>query len=102
VPETDADDAAATVSLSIFASEGKQFRLGTLLLGGQEPNAGDGPDSQETWKPMQAMSMTAASLSNGGNLQRRRFHASSPGAIIGIAARPRIGHRERPTQISRR
>jgi hypothetical protein len=51
--KTDADDAAATVSLSICVYEGKQFRLGILLLGGQEPHAGDGADSQETWKPMQ-------------------------------------------------
>ena len=46
--------------------------------------------------------MTAASLSNGGNLQRRRFHAALAWSNHWNCGKPRIGHRERPTQISRR
>jgi outer membrane protein assembly factor BamA len=53
VPETDADDGATTVSLSIYVCEGKQFRLGTLLLDRQEAHAGDRAELLETWKPMQ-------------------------------------------------
>ena len=53
MPETDADDAAATVSLSIYVYEDKQFRLGTLRLDGQEPHGGDRAKLLQTWKPMQ-------------------------------------------------
>lgn len=53
VPNTDADDDSAMVTLKIDVDEGKQFRLGGLLLDGEEPHAGDGAKLLETWKPMQ-------------------------------------------------
>ena len=53
VPNTEADDASASITLTIDVDEGKQFRLGGLLLDGEEPHAGDGAKLIEAWKPMQ-------------------------------------------------
>jgi outer membrane protein assembly factor BamA len=53
VPNTDADDASSTVSLAIDLDEGQQFRLGRLLLDGEEPDAGDGAKLIEAWKSME-------------------------------------------------
>jgi outer membrane protein assembly factor BamA len=53
VPNTEADDASATVTLTIDVDEGRQFRLGGLLLDGEEPHAGDGAKLLEAWKPME-------------------------------------------------
>lgn len=53
VPNTETDDASATVTLTIDVDEGRQFRLGGLLLDGEEPHAGDSAKLIEAWKPMQ-------------------------------------------------
>jgi outer membrane protein assembly factor BamA len=53
VPNTDADDATRTISLHIDVDEGRQFRVGRLLLDGEEPQAGDGAKLLEAWKPME-------------------------------------------------
>jgi outer membrane protein assembly factor BamA len=53
VPNTEADEKSATVTLTIDVDEGKQFRLGGLLLDGEEPHAGDGAKLLEAWKPME-------------------------------------------------
>src|SRR3974390_3014291 len=53
VPNTDADEQSGTITLIIDVDEGKQFRLGGLLLDGEEPHAGDGAKLREAWKPME-------------------------------------------------
>jgi hypothetical protein len=53
VPNTEADDEAATVALKIDMDEGKQFHLGGLVLDGEEPHAGDGAKLLAAWKPME-------------------------------------------------
>ena len=53
VLETDTDDASATASLSVYVDEGKQFRLGALLLDGVELHPGDSAKLLEAWKPME-------------------------------------------------
>jgi len=53
VPNTDADEQSGTITLIIDVDEGKQFRLGGLLLDGEEPHAGDGAKLIEAWKPME-------------------------------------------------
>ncbi|HVO61711.1 MAG TPA: hypothetical protein VMT53_12305, partial [Terriglobales bacterium] len=53
VPNTEADEKSGFVTLTIDADEGNQFRLGGLLLDGEEPHAGDGAKLLEAWKPME-------------------------------------------------
>ena len=53
VPNTEADEQSGTITLIIDVDEGKQFRLGGLLLDGEEPHAGDGAKLLEAWKPME-------------------------------------------------
>jgi hypothetical protein len=53
VPNTEADDQSAMITLTIDVDEGKQFFLGGLLLDGEEPHAGDGAKLLAAWKPME-------------------------------------------------
>ena|SRR5271166_246218 len=50
VPNTQADDAAHTISLVVEADEGAQFRIGRLILDGPEPKPGAGAKLLENWK----------------------------------------------------
>src|SRR5271165_6908976 len=71
VPNTEADDASATVTLTIGVDEGWHFRLGSLLLDGEEPHAGDGAKLIEAWKPMQGK------IYDGNKIEQRWELASS-------------------------
>lgn len=53
VPSADADDESSTITLTIDVDEGKQFRCGSLVLGGEEPYPGDRDKLLEAWKPME-------------------------------------------------
>jgi outer membrane protein assembly factor BamA len=53
VPNTEADEPLAAVTLTIDSDEGLQFRLGGLMLDGEEPHAGDGEKLLLAWKPME-------------------------------------------------
>ena len=64
VPNAEADEQSGTITLIIDADEGKQFRLGGLLLDGQEPHAGDGAKLIEAWKPMEGKTY------NGSNIEQ--------------------------------
>ena len=50
VPNTQADDAAHTISLLIDTDEGAQFRIGRLVLDGPELKPGAGAKLLENWK----------------------------------------------------
>jgi len=71
------------------AYEGKQFCLGTLLLGGQEPHADDGADLQQTWKPIYDSSKleqwwqpAATALPCGARLERSLELRQDPASVI--------------------
>jgi outer membrane protein assembly factor BamA len=51
VPNTDADDEAATISLKIDVDEGPQFHFVRLSLAGEEPQAGTAAKLMGAWIP---------------------------------------------------
>jgi outer membrane protein assembly factor BamA len=53
VPDTRIDTDAGTISIRIDVEEGKAFRLGSLLLAGNEPPRGFGKKLQDDWRPHQ-------------------------------------------------
>ena len=82
VPNTDAGDAAGTISLRIDMDEGSIFRVGKLLLDGVEPAPGVGAKLLEAWKPYEGQVCTGQLLDNymretakdfPGNYGRRLF-----------------------------
>jgi hypothetical protein len=62
VLDADTGDASVTASLSIYVDEGKQFRLGGLLLDGEEPHPGDRAKLVEAWKPMEGKTYNGSKI----------------------------------------
>jgi len=62
VPNTEADERSGTVTLTIDSDEGVQFRLGGLLLDGEEPHEGDGAKLLSAWKPMEGKAYDARKI----------------------------------------
>lgn len=93
VPNSEADEQSGTIMLTIDVDEGKQFRLGGLLLDGEEPHAGDGAKLIEAWKPMQGKiydgskieqwwQLAAAMLPPGSRLEQMLELKQDPAAGI--------------------
>jgi hemolysin activation/secretion protein len=51
VPNTDVDDSAGTIAVSIDLDEGQQFHFGRLVLDGEEPQAGMAAKLIDVWRP---------------------------------------------------